>query len=207
MAANSKRDVKDLEGELVVVVSAQAACRAKLKRLSALGGESEARRPYTSFEKEGALTMYLMGGWVAAPAVAYLESLGKASPVVTELFENAALERPVEALNALVDQDEAPKKNVYARARSFCTDWRLARWVEVQNDNHSVAPPTSEVLRRRRADTSLSRNRQWCTWWRRKHGVGPSRGGRWLDADREVGACHAAIVAGINFGAAGRSRF
>jgi hypothetical protein len=185
MAPKAKRSSEDLQREMSGLVAAEARCKADIRRLRQSEATcSRTSCKYTGFQKDIALTIFLLENWSVGPAAAFLQSLRQSHCDVEALVENLALTRPVEELNAMIDRGAA-KPSVYSRAKSFCIGWRLTRWVEEQNAVHGVAPPTGDVLRRRdaieseidghaeqfRADTSLSRNREWCKWWRQKHGV------------------------------------
>ena len=156
------------------------------KRLKAVESRAAKRKeePFTEFQKQVAVTLYLLDGWRVGAAISYLEAIAPGHSDLVEAVETWALKLPWEVLDRMREEDLAPRATVYRKASAYLVNWRLERWTEAQNDTAGLAPPTAEVLRQHdriayaadavvggRRDASQTRNRMWASRWRRNHGV------------------------------------
>ena len=188
MAPKAKRSVQDILIEREALAGAERDCKKRLR--AALAGEcvdakpAAAPRPFTAYERDIALTLYMMDNCSVEAAVDFLSRspAGCTRNLVAGFVESWAAEEPQDALLSLAFVDEAPKKTVFMRASKFYAKWRLEGWIANQNDQKGIAPPTASVLAQHdvllaerlgeglllpRGDMTVSRNRQWATRLRR----------------------------------------
>ena len=98
----------------------EAELRRELKRLKAEAGKmaQRASQPFTAFQKDVAVTLYLLGGWKADPAVDYLLQLrGGCTDLeqLVEFVETWVLEVPLDVLIDMDEEDRAPNKKSSTR--------------------------------------------------------------------------------------------
>ena len=181
-----KRSAAELALAMQAVRDEEAACRKEAKRLQTQARRAARREqdPFSAYQKDVAMTLFLLAEWRAGAAVEYLEGLKPGHPGLETLVEEWVLATPQERINLMGEEETAPKASVFRYASGFYLKYQLARWVEHRNTEDGVAPPTSDVLRqhdiiavehgvgtasRRRID--IPRNRTWATRWRRQHRV------------------------------------
>ena len=72
-----KRTLVDMAQELEVVRAEESSIKQKVKRLQSQSRRAARREqdPFTRYQKEVAITLYLLNGWEASAAVAHLEGL------------------------------------------------------------------------------------------------------------------------------------
>jgi hypothetical protein len=154
----------------------------ELADAAAQSGQGAPCRAFTEYERQVALTIFMMAECCVSPAIAYMSASPAAGGNLEELILAWASDRPPEELLTLAFTDEAPKRSVYMRASKFYAKCRLEDWIARRNDDQGIAPPTASVLHqhdallaehlgegllRSRGDMGLSRNRQWATRMRR----------------------------------------
>ena len=104
-----------------------------------------AENPYTPFQKDVALTLFLLGDWSTGAAVDFLQQSNPDDVELWRQVETWAAEAPLDTLVAMREQAWAPRPNVYKVAHTYYVKWRLARAVEGLNDQ-GVAPPTASCM-------------------------------------------------------------
>ena len=193
MAPKRNRSLDDMRQRKEEIEREEAELNGELKRLKVETGKiaKRASQSFTAFQKDVAVTIYLLGGWKADPAVDYLFQLRGGctdAEQLVEFVETWVLEVPLDVLIDMDEEDMAPKATVYKKASDNYLKWRLARWVEHENVEHGLTPPTASVLRhhdlllgstgaggrgggRMRGDSSMTRNRLWAIRWRKSHAV------------------------------------
>ena len=128
-----------------MVRAEESSIKQKVKRLQSQSRRAARREqdPFTRYQKEVAITLYLLNGWEASAAVAHLEGLYPGRPGLDALVEAWVLSEPLESITLMDEKDTAPRSNVFDAASAFFVKWKLARWVEDQNSRCGLAPPTA----------------------------------------------------------------
>ena len=137
MAPKAKRCVADLQEDIVALDARGQACKAELRRMEQC---LQGPRPYTAFERNVALTIFVMHKWGREPAVACLRVRVPEHGDIVEQLETWALEEPLARMIVLDDAAEAPHASVFKKAADFYTKWRLAAWVSGRMTMASAHP-------------------------------------------------------------------
>ena len=114
--------------------------RQELKRLKAEESRESRREscPFTKFQQEVALTLYLLGGWRVEPAIDYLDRIDCSrgdddDEANWRKVEKWAAEKPQEVIDVMGDKLLAPNPKVYKAAARHFAQWQTKKWVEHQN--------------------------------------------------------------------------
>ena len=144
-------------------------------------------------EEQVAIIIYMDSGYAIAPAVEYLQQLGrrkgwpqKASEMLGSLAEDMFLAVEPTRLAELSDQGDPAAPAAMRVACAFLAEWGLFRWVDDANRRKGVAPSTESLLqeleRRRlqlpeafrfpsRGVSSENKARVWALQWRKRWGA------------------------------------
>ena len=144
-------------------------------------------------EEQVVTIIYMYSGYARAPAVEYLQQLGrrrgwpqKASEMLGSLVEDMFLAVEPVRLAELSDQGDPAAPVAMSVACAFLAEWDLFRWVDAANQRKGVAPSTEALLQElerlrlqlpeavrfpSRGVSSESRARVWALQWRKRWGA------------------------------------